>query len=62
MRKRTAIFTLRFKMLTARTPELSAPKFLLAQNGVRFGKEVGIAIDLGSCRPKSDNFKLKLLT
>jgi hypothetical protein len=36
--KRTAIFTLRFKMLTARTPELSAPKFLLAQNGVRFGK------------------------
>lgn len=28
--KRTAIFTLRFKMLTARTPELSAPKFLLA--------------------------------
>src|SRR6478672_8133297 len=36
--KQTAIFTLRFKMLTARTPELSAPKFLLAQNGVRFGK------------------------
>ena len=36
--KRTAIFTLRFKMLTARTPELSAPKFLLAQNGVRFDK------------------------
>ena len=36
--KRTAIFTLRFKMLTGRTPELSAPKFLLAQNGVRFDK------------------------
>jgi len=36
--KQTAIFTLRFKMLTARTPELSAPKILLAQNGVRFGK------------------------
>jgi hypothetical protein len=28
--KQTTIFTLRFKMLTARTPELSAPKFLLA--------------------------------
>ena len=36
--KQTVIFTLRFKMLTARTPELSAPKFLLAQNGVRFDK------------------------
>jgi hypothetical protein len=27
--KQTAIFTLRFKILTARTPELSAPKFPL---------------------------------
>src|SRR6266436_9036316 len=36
--KQTVTFTLRFKMLTARTPELSAPKFLLAQNGVRFDK------------------------
>ena len=25
--KQTVTFTLRFKMLTARTPELSAPKF-----------------------------------
>src|SRR5262245_7511168 len=29
---------LALKMLTARTPELSAPKFPLGQNGVRFGK------------------------
>ena len=36
--KQTVTFTLRFKMLTARTPEPSAPKFLLAQNGVRFDK------------------------
>ena len=36
--KQTVTFTLRFKMPTARTPEPSAPKFLLAQNGVRFDK------------------------
>src|SRR5712691_7792064 len=36
--KQTAIFTLRFRMPTATTPELSAPKFPLGQNGVRFDK------------------------
>ena len=36
--KQTAIFIWRFKMPTARTPELSAPKFPLAKNGVRFDK------------------------
>ena len=36
--KQTAIFTLRLRMLTERTPELLASRFLLAQNGVSFGK------------------------
>ena len=34
--KQTAIFTLRFKTPTARTAELSVPKFHLAQSGVSF--------------------------
>src|SRR5262249_18444227 len=36
--RQTAIFTLHFKKPTATTSELSAPKFLLDQNGVRFDK------------------------
>jgi hypothetical protein len=38
--RQTVIFTLHFKMPTAKAWELLAPKFQLAQSGVRFGKSV----------------------
>jgi hypothetical protein len=36
--RKTAIFTLHFKMPTATVWELLAPRFQLTQSGVRFGK------------------------